>query len=101
MVVELLGASVAGVAVIAGRGNFRFAFLTVLFFYHGCCLEGGVFEPGIRGIAGQKASILDDEAEEGDVREGHDYMHGGRLCPEHVWEEVEAEDLDCEEKAYC
>jgi hypothetical protein len=28
-------------------------------------------------------------------------MHGGRLCPEHVWEEVEAEDLDCEEKAYC
>ena len=98
MVVELLGASVAGVAVIAGRGNFRFAFLTVLFFYHGCGLEGGIFEPGIRGIAGQKASILDDEAE---VREGHDYMHGGRLCPEHVWEEVEAEDLDCEKKAYC
>lgn len=99
--VELLGASVAGVAVIAGRGDFRLALLAALFFYCGCCLEGGVFEPWIRGITGQKPSILDDEAEEGDIGEGHDYMHGGRLCPQHMWEEIEAEDLDCEEKAYC
>ncbi len=101
MVVELLGASVAGVAVIAGRGDFRLALLAALFFYCGCWLEGGVFEPWIRGITGQKPSILDDEAEEGDIGEGHDYMHGGRLCPQDMWEEIEAEDLDCEEKAYC